>query len=139
MPKTILLVEDNADLRELLTIAITRLGYEVVVATTGEEAIERASAMLPDLILMDIALPKLNGAEATVRIKGNPATKHIPIVILSALQMCPDIKRALEAGAVEFVQKPVSVPEIQLVLSKHLSVEVGASRNYLASCSTTSL
>jgi len=88
---------------------------------------------------MDIGLPKLNGAEAIVKIKGNPATKHINVVILSALQMWPDIKRALEAGAVEFVQKPVSAPEIQEVLSKHLSVEVRASRHDLASCSTISL
>lgn len=119
-PKKILLVQDNADLRELLALIIGLLRYEVVVASTGEEAVERASAMPPDLILMDIGLPKLNGAEAIVKIKGNPATKHIPIVILSALRMCPDIKRALEAGAVEILQKPVNVPKIQEVLSRTL-------------------
>ncbi len=124
-PKTILLVEDNADLRELLTVAIRHLGYEVVVATTGEEAVERASAIQPDLILMDIGLPKLNGAEAIVRIKGDPATKHIPIVILSALHMCPDIKRALESGAAGILQKPVSVLKIQEILSKHLPIGAG--------------
>lgn len=124
-PKNILLVEDNADLRELLTIAIRHLGYDVVVATTGEEAIERASAMHPDLILMDIGLPKLNGAEAIVRIKANPATKHTPIVILSALSMCPDIKRALESGAAEILQKPVSVLKLKEILSKHLSIGAG--------------
>jgi two-component system cell cycle response regulator DivK len=106
-------------------MAIRHLGYEVVVATTGEEAVERASAMLPDLILMDIGLPKLTGAEAVVRIKGDPTTKHIPIVILSALRMCPDIKRALKAGAAEIVQKPVSVLKIREILSKHLSIGAG--------------
>lgn len=126
-PKTILLVEDNADLRELLTGIIRRLGYEVVVATTGEEAVERAFTMRPDSILMDIGLPKLNGAEATVKIKGNPATKHIPIVILSAHGLCPDITCALEAGAAEILQKPVRIPELQKVLSKHLSAGVEES------------
>jgi len=106
-------------------MAIRHLGYEVVVATTGEEAVERASAVLPDLILMDIGLPKLTGAEAVVRIKGDPTTKHIPIVILSALRMCPDIKRALKAGAAEIVQKPVSVLKIREILSKHLSIGAG--------------
>lgn len=127
--KTVLLVEDNNDLRELLTIIIRTLGHEVFAVITGEEAVERASAVRPDLIIMDINLPKLNGAEATVRIKQNPCTKDIPIVIQSALQMCPDIKRALEAGAVEVLQKPVSVPEFQELLHKYLFFKVETSRH----------
>jgi CheY-like chemotaxis protein len=123
-PKTILLVEDNSDLRQLLTKIIERLGYAVVVATTGEEATQRAFAMQPDLILMDIGLPKMNGAEATAKVKGNAATKHIPIIILSALGSCPDIKCALEAGAAEILQKPVRIAELQEVLSKYLSIGV---------------
>jgi two-component system, cell cycle response regulator DivK len=125
--KTILLVEDNSDLRQLLTKIIGRLGYEVVAATTGEEAVERAFAMRPDLIIMDICLPKLNGAEATAKIKGNATTKHIPIVILSALQLRPELKCALEAAAAEILQKPVRVAELQEVISKHLSVGVEVS------------
>ncbi len=79
--KKILIVEDNADLRDLLTIVIRRLGHEVAIAITGEEAVEHASAMKPDLILMDIGLPNLNGVEATKQIKADPTTKHIPVVI----------------------------------------------------------
>lgn len=119
--KKILVVEDNADLRDLLTMVIRRLGHEVAIAITGQEAVERASTMRPDLILMDIGLPILNGVEATVRIKGDPATKYIPIVIVSALGMCPDIKRALEAGAAQFVQKPVTVTEIRAILTQYLT------------------
>ena len=119
--KKILIVEDNADLCELLTIVIRRLGHEVAIAITGQEAVERASTMRPDLILMDIGLPILNGVEATVKIKGDPATKYIPIVIVSALGMCPDIKRALEAGAAQFVQKPVTVAEIRAILTQYLT------------------
>ena len=123
-PKKILLVEDNVDLRDLIALIITHLGYETVVVTDGEEAVERASAIQPDLILMDIGLPKLNGAEATARIKGDPETKHIPIVILTALRNCADTKRALESGAAEILLKPVSVPMLQEVLSKHLCIGV---------------
>ncbi len=117
--KTILIVEDNADLRELLTIVVRRLGHEVVVATTGEEAVERASDIKPDLIFMDIRLPNLNGVEATIRIKANPATEDIPVVILSALPMSSHGRNAMEAGAVEFMQKPVRVADLEKVLIKY--------------------
>ena len=119
--KKILIVEDNADLCELLTIVIRSLGHEVAIAITGQEAVERASTMRPDLILMDIGLPILNGVEATVKIKGDPATKYIPIVIVSALAMCPDIERALDAGAAQIVQKPFTITEIRAILTQYLT------------------
>ncbi len=122
--KTILLVEDNADLRELLTKALRYSGYDVVIATTGEEAVKQASSSQPDLILMDINLPKFNGAEATVKIKENRETTHIPIVILTALGKSVDTKHALEAGAAEILQKPIMLPRLREVLHKHLPVEV---------------
>jgi len=116
--KKILIVEDNADLCDLLTITLKRLGHEIAIAITGEEAVERASAMKPDLILMDIRLPKLNGVEATKQIKADPSTKDIPVVILSAFSMSSHGRHAIEAGAVEVLQKPVSVTEIERVLNK---------------------
>ena len=119
--KKVLIVEDNADLCELLSIVIRRLGHEVAIAITGQEAVERASTMQPDLILMDIGLPILNGVEATVKIKGDPATKYIPIVIVSALAMCPDIERALDAGAAQIVQKPFTITEIRAILTQYLT------------------
>jgi len=117
--KKILIVEDNADLRDLLSIIIRRLGYEVGIAITGEEAVARATAMKPNLILMDVGLPKFNGVEATIQIKADPTTKHIPVVILSALPMCSHGKDGIEAGAVEVMQKPVSVTDIEQILSKY--------------------
>ncbi len=121
--KTILIIDDNADLRELLTIVIRRLGYEVAVGVTGEEAAERAAAIKPDLIIMDICLPKLNGVEATKQIKAAPATRDIPVVILSALPMFSHGSRAIEAGAVEVLQKPANVSQIEEVLVKHTRPE----------------
>jgi two-component system, cell cycle response regulator DivK len=117
--KKILIVEDNADLCDLLTITIRRLGHEAAIAITGEEAVERAFAMKPDLILMDIRLPKLNGFEATKQIKADPSTKDIPVVILSAFSKSSHGRRAIEAGAVEVLQKPVSVSDIEQVLNKY--------------------
>lgn len=117
--KKILIVEDNADLCDLLTITIRRLGHEVAIAITGEEAVERASATKPDLILMDIRLPTLNGIEATKQIKADQSTKDIPVVILSAFSMSTYGRHAVEAGAVEVLQKPVSVTDIERVLDKY--------------------
>ncbi len=125
--RTILLREDSANLQELLTTAVNHLGYDVIVATTGEEAVELACARRPDLILMDVRLPKLNGVEATARIKRNDHTTHIPIVLLTALRRCPDIIRALESGAAEILRKPATLSRIQEVLRKYLSVKVGTS------------
>ena len=125
--KKILIVEDNPDLRELLTIIIRRLGYEVAIAVTGDEAVARASGMKPDLILMDVGLPKLNGVEATIEIKANPATKDIPVVILSALPMSSHGRHAIEAGAVEILQKPVRVADLEQVLRKYTCSESRAA------------
>lgn len=119
--KHILIVEDNANMCDLLTIIITRLGYEVAVAVNGEEAVERASAIRPELILMDIGLPKLNGIEATRQIKADPSTKDIPVVILTALPMFPHGTRGIEAGAVEVLHKPFSFTDIRNVLIKYAS------------------
>ncbi len=123
MEKTILIIDDNADLRDLLTIIIRRLGYDVAVGFTGEEAVERASSIKPDLIIMDICLPRLNGIEATKQLKATPATRDIPVVILSALPMWSDGIRAIKAGAVEFLQKPANISHIEEVLIKRTCTE----------------
>ncbi len=121
--KRILIVEDNPDLRDLLTIVIRRLGHEVAIAITGEEAVEHAAAIKPDLILMDIVLPKLNGVEAIKRIKAHPATKNVPVVILSALSISSHGGNAIEAGAVEILQKPIRVTDLEQVVTKYLYTE----------------
>jgi two-component system, cell cycle response regulator DivK len=132
--KTILIVEDNADLRELLTIIIRRLGYEVAIAITGDEAVARASGMKPDLILMDIGLPKLDGVEATIQIKADPASKDIPVVILSALPMSSHGKHAIEAGAAAILRKPVRVADLEQVLIKYTCAESKATTESAGDC-----
>ncbi|HZA52766.1 MAG TPA: response regulator [Candidatus Udaeobacter sp.] len=81
MKRKILIVEDNDDCRELLAMCIKRLGYEVCEAVTGIEAIEQASAMHPDLIMMDLNLPEMSGAKATALLKANPGTTDIPVIV----------------------------------------------------------
>ncbi len=105
-----------------MTLLCPACGYQWMwSAITGEQAVEHAPAIEPDLILMDIGLPKLNGIEAMTRIKANPATKDIPVVILSALPMCSHGKDTIEAGAAEVLLKPVRITDLQNVLIKYTS------------------
>ncbi len=120
--KKILIVEDNADWRDLLAVILKRLEYEVVVAATGEDGVQQALATRPDLILMDLGLPKMGGDEATARIKSNAETKDIPIVIQTAFGKGPAAARAMGAGAVDIMHKPINVADIQATLKKHLPV-----------------
>ena len=131
--KKVLVVEDNADWRQLLTIVIKRLGYEVVLAGTGTEALEQADATRPQLILMDLGLPGMGGDEATVRIKADPATSRIPIVIQTAFGASAAAQRALKAGAAELMQKPINITNIQKLVEKYLSgSETGPQTSTLA-------
>jgi CheY-like chemotaxis protein len=122
--KKILLCEDTPYLQELLAIAVRDLGCEIIVATDGQKAVELASGTQPDLILMDVALPKFNGLEATLKIKQNEKTMHIPIVLLTALRVWPEIfKRALlSRTAAEIMQKPIALPAIEDIVRRYLSV-----------------
>ena len=127
--KKILIVEDNADCRELLRLIITRqLDCEVVEAATGFAAVDQASATHPDLILMDLGLPGISGAEATERIKANPAIKDIPIVINTAFSATELTRRALAAGAAEILHKPIELMVLRDTLRKYLSKESRAAQ-----------
>jgi len=108
----ILLVEDNEMNRDMLTRRLIRRGFEVIVALDGEEAIFLTHKQKPDLILMDLGLPKVDGLEATKVIKSNDATKHIPIIVLSAHALLNDRKKALQAGADDYDSKPVEFPRL---------------------------
>jgi two-component system cell cycle response regulator DivK len=111
MPR-ILYVEDNDDNIYMLTRRLTRKGYEVVVARDGEAGVEVASVEMPDLILMDLGLPVIDGWEATRRLKQNPATVGIPIIALSAHAMDGDRDSAIAAGCDEFETKPVQLDQL---------------------------
>jgi CheY-like chemotaxis protein len=114
MPK-ILLVEDNEMNRDMLSRRLIRKGYEVVLALDGQQAVEAASLESPDLILMDMSLPVIDGWEATRRIKAAPATRAIPVIALTAHAMASDRERSLEAGCDDYDTKPV---DLQRLLDK---------------------
>ena len=108
----ILLVEDNEMNRDMLSRRLTRKGYEVVVGVDGESGVNLAASERPDIILMDISLPVVDGWEATRRIKAAPDTNGIPIIALTAHAMSSDREKALEAGCDDFDTKPVELPRL---------------------------
>jgi CheY-like chemotaxis protein len=103
---TILCVEDNEDNLFMLQRRLTRAGFEVKVAMDGKQSVQWAKTLLPDLIVMDLNLPGLDGFEATRQLKGQPETKHIPIIVLSAHDREKNREKALAAGCDEFETKP---------------------------------
>ena len=118
--KTILVVEDNLDSRELLVHILKRNGFGVAEATTGIEAVDQARAVLPDLILMDLGLPGITGDEATARLKADPRTKDIPIVVNTAYHSgSPLVTRAMAVGAAEVLYKPINFSGIQEIVGRY--------------------
>jgi|ERR1022692_159823 CheY-like chemotaxis protein len=111
MPK-ILLVEDNEMNRDMLSRRLERKGYEVVLAVDGQNGVELAEAQAPDLVLMDMSLPVLDGWEATRRLKAASGTRHIPVIALTAHAMSSDREKALEAGCDDYDTKPVELPRL---------------------------
>lgn len=109
---TILLVEDNEVNREMLTRRLEKRGYRVVTAADGAEAVARARAAVPDLVLMDMGLPVLDGWEATRQLRADPVTRRVPVIGLSAHAMAADRDRALVAGADDFDTKPVDFAQL---------------------------
>ena len=114
MPK-ILLVEDNEMNRDMLSRRLVRGGYEVIIATDGARGVAMATSDRPDLILMDMSLPVIDGWEATRRIKTAPELRKIPIIALTAHAMATDRDKALEAGCDDYDTKPI---ELQRLLGK---------------------
>ena len=108
----ILLVEDNEMNRDMLSRRLLRNGYEVVIAIDGGEGLAKARAESPDLILMDLGLPGLDGWEATRQLKAEPRTRGIPVIALTAHAMAGDRQKALSAGCDDFDTKPVELPRL---------------------------
>ena len=108
----ILYVEDNEDNADILKRRLGRLGFEIVIATDGAEGVAMASEAKPDLILMDLSLPVMDGWEATGRIKAAPDTRHIPVIALTSHAMTGERERALAAGCDDFDTKPVDLPHL---------------------------
>src|SRR5262245_53976148 len=106
MPR-LLLIEDNEEGRDGLSRRLRREGFEVLVAADGRQGLEAARAEAPDLVLMDMSLPVLDGWEATRQLKADPQTRHIPVIALTAHAMAGDREKALAAGCDEYDTKPV--------------------------------
>ena len=112
--KRILLVEDNEMNREMLSRRLSRRGFEVITATNGQASIEMAASQQPDLILMDLSLPVVDGCDATRRLKANPATRRIPVLALTAHAMDGEREKSLAAGCDEFDTKPIDIDRLLL-------------------------
>lgn len=108
----ILLVEDNEMNRDMLSRRLERKGYQILIAVDGQEGINKARSERPELILMDMSLPIIDGWEATRQLKGADDTKGIPIIALTAHAMAEDEKRAREAGCDDFDTKPIELPRL---------------------------
>ena len=109
---TILIVEDNEMNRDMLSRRLERLGYKVLVAVDGELGIEAARAHMPDMILMDMSLPTVDGWEATRRLKADGNLKNIPVIALTAHAMASDREKAIEAGCDDYDTKPIELPRL---------------------------
>jgi two-component system cell cycle response regulator DivK len=121
VPK-ILLVEDNEMNRDMLSRRLERRGYQVVIAVDGEQGVAMAQSEAPDLILMDLSLPTLDGLEAARQLKAAPETQAIPIIALTAHAMVGDREKAIEAGCDDYDTKPIELPrlleKIEAILGK---------------------
>jgi DNA-binding response OmpR family regulator len=113
--KKILIVEDNPDIRNILSMRITINGYQVITAENGQEALDKAKSEKPDLLILDLMLPKINGFEVCRMLKFDDNYKQIPIIILSALDQQQDREKATKSGADAYFIKPF---DLELLLTK---------------------
>ena len=123
MPK-VLIVEDNEMNRDMLARRLQRRGFEVVFAVDGAEGVAMSKTERPDIILMDMSLPVMNGWEATRAIKADASTQHMPVIALTAHSMAGDREKAMEAGCDDYDTKPVELPRL---LEKMTALGVSAS------------
>jgi two-component system, cell cycle response regulator DivK len=123
---TILIVEDNELNRDMLSRRLARRGYAIVIATDGQEGLDVARAAAPDLILMDMSLPVLDGWEATRRLRADESLNRIPIIALTAHAMSSDREKALDAGCDDYDTKPIELPrllaKIEALLAARMAV-----------------
>src|ERR1700760_4463888 len=124
MPK-ILLVEDNEMNRDMLSRRLVRSGFEVVIAVDGGQGVAMAASEKPDLILMDMSLPVMDGWEATRRVKADAATRAIPVIALTAHALVEDREKAHAAGCDDFDTKPVELPRLLEKINRLLDGKAG--------------
>jgi CheY-like chemotaxis protein len=117
---TLLIVEDNEDNLDMISRRLVKRGFEILVARNGQEGVDQAIGHCPDLVLMDIDLPVLDGYAATRAIKAERRTAHIPIIALSANAMAGDAERGLAAGCDAYLTKPVNMAELLEMIARFL-------------------
>jgi CheY-like chemotaxis protein len=121
----ILIVEDNEMNRDMLSRRLARQGFEIAFALDGKQGVEKAASEMPDLILMDMSLPVMNGWEATEKVKSNPKTKGIPVIALTAHAMSEDREKCIAAGCNDFDTKPVDLPRLLEKIKALLAAKSG--------------
>ncbi|MEG4206456.1 response regulator [Microcoleus sp. Pol7_A1] len=117
----VLAVDDNRDNLELLTQILDLFGCECMAAADGYEALSAAVDRPPDLIVLDICLPDIDGLEVAKRIQENPDLRHIPIVAVTALAKAEDRDRILQAGCVEYISKPFNIKDLEKIIHQHIN------------------
>ena len=125
--KKILLVEDKEDISLPLSIRLKRRNYEVIISNNGKDALLKTESEKPDLILMDLHLPIMDGWDATRQLKSNPETKNIPVIALSADVTPQDRQKALKAGCDEHEIKPIELPSLLAKIERHLKTSKSSS------------
>ena len=118
--KKVLVVEDHPNLVEILTLKLERLGFAVISASNGKAGIEKAIKEKPNLILMDIMMPVMDGREATRRIRSNPETKEIPVLATTAITKEEQLRECIEAGCNDYIVKPFAPKELASHIEKLL-------------------
>lgn len=121
MAKKILIADDEEDIKIVVQLYLESKGYEIVTAFDGLDAVDKAKSEMPDLILLDIMMPIIDGFEVCRRLKADPATAHIPVVMLSAASQTESKKRGLSAGAADYIVKPFEPEHLHKILSGLLS------------------
>jgi len=119
----ILIVEDNMDNYELVRFVLERNGYNVFLAVNGRDGVDAARLQMPDLIIMDMSLPEMDGWDATARIKKDPKTKHIPLVALTVHTLPADRKRAVDAGVDAYLTKPINMEALIQIVDNSIQKE----------------
>jgi DNA-binding response OmpR family regulator len=123
----VLVADDEEDIRALVAFRLQRAGYDVITAADGEEALRLATTRLPDLIVLDMMMPKATGLEVTRSLRAQDATKDIPVIILTARAQEADVASGFEAGADDYVKKPFSPKDLQLRVQALLEGSTAAS------------
>ena len=125
-PRTVLVADDDEDILQLVSFRLERAGYTVVTAADGQQALAAARQHQPDLAVLDVMMPGLNGYEVTRQLRADPATAAIPVILLTARVQEADVSRGFEAGADDYLRKPFSPQElrsrVQAILARRLSV-----------------